>query len=392
MTRLLPVLTGHPHQLRGLADSLMGSASRLSAVNTVLLGLRAGAEWDSDSGRLFESAVQAPPPIIAAAIERYAGAARSLRTLADELEEAQREVTEAIVSNTEAWRRHDDFMERRGLAVDPVEQQDLERAMNAEVALVHVMERRHLAAVHRYREADRRCARGLRALAQDVLDDPTGYTWLANTGKAATPVALVGGLLPGPGRLVGVAGIAGGALSRVGLLVLYDEGSWKQLGVNVLSSAVTTFGSVLVAGARIGGKVAIEGGERIFTKTANPSTGFRVGAGARSTFDDWVDGWRRKVGLPVIPKVPPVPPRALPEAETWFQRGTNAGRTALDNAVVNSWQLATANGPQAQRMFVAGVTLRTGPAVAKQVNGVHDRLTPPPEEKSEEKAARSTYP
>lgn len=392
MTRFLPVLTGHVHQLRSLADSLMGGASRLSAVNTVLLGLRAGAEWDSDSGRLFESAVQAPPPIIAAAVERYAGAGQALRVLADELEDAQRDVTEAIVSSNEAWRRHDLFMERRGFAVDPVEQQDLERAMTAEVAIADVAHRRHTAAVHRYREADRRCARMLGALAQDVLDDPTGYTWLVNAGKVAAPVAMVGSRLPGKLRLVGVAGAAAGATCQVGLLVLYDEGSWKQVGANLLTSAVTTSGSVLVAGSGVGAKVILEGGRRVFTKTANPSTGFRIGAGARSTFDDWLDGWRRKVGLPVTPKVPSVPPRPLPTADTWFQRRRNAAWTKLDNAVVNNWKLATANGPQAQRMFVAGVTLQRAPTVAMQVNDVHDRLSGRPAGKSEEKGSRPTYP
>lgn len=392
MTRLLPVLDGHPDQLRTLANALMGGASRLSAVNTVLLGLRAGASWDSDSGRLFESGVQAPPPVIAAVVERYAGAAQALRTLADELEEAQREITGAIASHREAWRRHDALMDRRGLATAPLEQQDLERAMTAEIIVVNDAERRHAAAVQRHREADRRCARQLRALADDVLDDPTGYTWLVFSGKASRPVALVGGMLPGPAKLVGVAGVAAGAVSEVGLLLFYDEGSWKQIGVNVLTSTVTTCGSVLVAGSGIGATAVTQGGRRLFTRTANPSTGFRIGAGARQTYDDWVLATRRKLGLKVPTTLPRVPARPrLPDPSVMGKVGNLVVRKA-DEAFINSWELAMANGNGARAMFVAGITAQKAPAVVKQVNSVHDRLSTPAEKKSEEKVSTPTYP
>ena len=392
MTHFLPLLGGHPYQLRILADSLMGSASRLSAVNTVLLGLRAGAHWDSDSGRLFEAGVHAPPPIIAAVIERYAGAAQAIRTLADELEEAQREVTRAIASHREAWRRHDALMDRRGFATDPLEQQDLERAMTAEVVVVNDAERRHTAAVDRHREADRRCARQLRALADDVLDDPTGYSRLVNSGKVSRPVALVGGMLPGQAKLIGVAGVAAGAISEEGLLLLYDEGSWKQIGVNVLTSAVTTCGSVLVAGSGIGAKAVTEGGKRVFSRTANPSTGFRVGAGARQTYDDWFLATRQRLGLKVPTTLPRVPARPRMSDPSTMGRVGNFVVKKADDAFINSWELAMANGNGARAMFVAGITTQKAPAVVKQVNSVHDRLTTQPEKKSEEKVSTPTYP
>lgn len=392
MTSFLPTLNGHPDQLRRLADSLMGGASRLSAINTVLLGLRAGARWDSDSGRLFEAAVQAPPPVIAAVIERYAGAAQAVRSLAEALEEAQHDVTASIASNTEAQRRHDILMVQRGRAIDPLEQHQLVRAIAAEVAVMEAAQRRHLSAIHRHMEADRRCARQLRALAKDAVDDPTGYTWMVNSGNVAKPVALMGGMLPGQAKLVGVAGIAAGAVSQVGLLLFYDEGSWKQIGVNVLSSAITVVGSVMVAGAGVGGRAVIEGGKRVFTKTANPSTGFRLGAGARQTYDDWILATRQKLGLKVPATMPRVPPRPRMPNPSKMGKVGNFARQKADDAFINSWELAMANGKGAQAMFVAGITTQKGPAVVKQINTVHDRLTAPPEKKAEEKRATPTYP
>ncbi|WP_404383479.1 hypothetical protein LL946_18835 [Knoellia locipacati] len=373
MSRTLLPLEGRPEGLRGLADVLSGGATRLAAINTVLLGLRAGARWDSPSGHAFESAVQAPPPVIAAVIERYAGAARSLRTFADELEEAQHTVGEALASHREAWRRHDTFMERRGVAVDSVEQQDLERAMNAEVAVIAEAERRHAVAAMRQTEADRACARTLRALARDALDDPTAYSALVAGGAASRPAALVGGVLPGRFRLVGAAGAAVGTLTQVGLLVLYDEGSWKEVGTNVLGAAVTALGSVLVAGSAVGARAVATGGRRVFGKTANPTMGFRLGAGARTTFDDWVDGWRTKVGLAVRPRPSPVVPRPLPPATSVAGKARNATLRAVDGAFLDSWRMASASGPQAQRMFVAGVTIQQAPTVAKQVSNTLER-------------------
>jgi hypothetical protein len=384
VTRLLPVLAGRPEGLRVLAGSLMGGAARLSAVNTVLLGLRAGAHWQSDSGRLFEAAVQAPPPVIAAVIERYAGAAGAIRALAAELEECQEEVTAALCSHREGWRRHDVLLDRLGFASDPGERACLERAIHDELVVIDAAQRRHAAAVERHTEADRRCARQLQALADDVLADPTGYTVLVTTKAVARPVATTGSLLPGPLRLVGVAGVSAGVGSVVGLLLLYGEGSWKQLGLNALTSVVTTAGSVLVAGSLVGGKVVLEAGQRVFTKSANPSTLARVRSGVRSTRDDWISATRRRLGLPVAPTPPRVPDRPTFGGGSPLRKVANLAQKKVDDAFVNNWQLATANGKGAQTMFVAGITTQKAPALLKQVDSVHDRFAPDREEASED--------
>lgn len=392
MSRALLPLPGHPERLRMLADALAGGAARLSAVNTVLLGLRAGVRWDSPSGHAFEAAVQAPPPVIASVIERYAGASRALRTLADALEAAQGEVARATSAHDEAWRRHDVFLARRDVAVDPVERVDLERAMDSQVALVAEAERRHARAVEQHREADRACTRALRALARDALEDTTAYTAVVGAGTMSKPVTAIGSLLPGRGKLVGVAGAATGTLSEVGLLVLWDEGSWKQVGTNALVAVGTAAGSVMVAGSALGVRVAVDGGQRVFTKVANPSTGSRLVAGARTTFDDWVTGWRRRLGLHVPPAPPRIVPRPAPKAPTLGQRMGHGAQRAVDDAFLDGWRVASASGPRAQQMFVAGMTLKQGPKVAKQAAAAHERLTAPPPGNSEEKGARPTYP
>jgi len=392
VSRTLLPLPGHPERLRMLADALAGGAARLSAVNTVLLGLRAGVRWDSPSGHAFEAAVQAPPPVIAAVIERYAGASRALRTLADALEVAQDEVAQATRAHHEAWRRHDVFLARRDVAVDAVERADLERAMNSQVALVAEAERRHSRAVEHHREADRSCARGLRALARDEIDDPTAYSALVATGTASGPVAMVGGMLPGRLKLAGLAGAAGRTLSELGLLVLYDEGSWKQVGRNALVAVGTAAGSAMVAGSALGVRVAVERGQRVFTKVGNPSTGFRLGAGVRTTFDDWVTGWRRRLGQQVPPTPPKVVPRPVPASPTLVQRVGHRAQRAVDDAFLDGWRVASASGPQAQQMFVAGMTLKQGPKLVQQAAATHERFTPPSPENSEEKGGRPTYP
>ncbi|MFW5474715.1 hypothetical protein ACOCJ5_15510 [Knoellia sp. CPCC 206450] len=392
MSRTLLPLPGHPQRLRMLADALAGGAARLSAVNTVLLGLRAGVRWDSPSGHAFEAAVQAPPPVIAAVIERYAGASRALRTLADALETAQDEVARATHAHHEAWRRHDLFLARRDVAVDPVERGDLERAMDSQVALVAEAERRHARAVEHHREADRSCARALRLLARDAIDDTTAYTAVVGAGTVSNRVAMVGGMLPGRLKLIGVAGAATGTLSDAFLLVLWDEGSWKEVGKDALVAVGTAAGSVMVAGSALGVRVAVQGGRRVFTKVCNPSTGIRIGAGARTTFDDWVTGWRRRLGQDVAATPPRIVPRPLPPVPTVAQRVGHRAQRAVDDAFLDGWRAASASGHGAQQMFVAGMTLRQGPKVAKQVGGVHDRLTTPPPGNSEEKGGRPTYP
>jgi hypothetical protein len=61
----------------------------------------------------------------------------------------------------------------------------------------------------------------------------------------------------------------------------------------------------------------------------------------------------------------------------------NLAQKKVDDAFVNNWQRATANGKGAQAMFVTGITTQKAPAVLKQVDSVQDRFAPDREEASE---------
>lgn len=365
MTTRLTWLGGQPEGLRILARALKGSAVRLSDVNGALRDVCAASDWDSDAGRAFAAEAQGPPWVIACLITRYSGASAALHTLAGALEEAQGEVSAAMSSHAEAWRRHNVLLDRLSFATDPVEQQDIERSIHSELVIIDAAEKRHTAACRRAKDADLACARQFRALAEDALDDPTGYTWLVNAGKVSGPVAMVGAKLPGQGKLIGVAGGMVGVASQVSLLVFYDEGSWKDLAVNLGTSVVVMTGGALVAGSAVGGKAVLDKGIRTFTKEANHTTGFRIGAGVRTSFDGWSDGWRKKLGL-IVPVRAVVPSRPVAPGGTWLTKATNKAVSRADRSFVDGWRLATVNGPQAQRMFVAGITLKQGPGVVNQ--------------------------
>lgn len=394
MTRQLGWLTGRPEQLRVLAETLTGSASRLSAVNATLMGLRVESAWESDSGRAFAAAADEPPPVIARVVERYVGAAGALRTLADELDVIQAEVSAVLPMHKEGWRRHDLFMERLGFATDPVEQQDLERSIHAELVVIDEAERRHARACRDHEEADRRCARVLRTLAQDAIDDPTGYTWLTNTRKVTKWTTLGGMKLPYVGKFVGLASGVIDAGADVALLLIYDEGSWKSVGSNILSTAVAATGNSMIAGSGLGVTASVTGGRRVFTQTGAPSTGYRLGAGGRQTFDKYVNVWRGALGLPVRTVGPKFVPKPLSQAITPVDRAGNALRSKVDAAVLEGWERATASGPAAQRMFVAGTTLKHAPSAVEKGLDAKGRLGDRREQherRAREQAARGSW-
>ena len=63
-------------------------------------------------------------------------------------------------------------------------------------------------------------------------------------------------------------------------------------------------------------------------------------------------------------------PGVLDRVRTGTQRAVAGARSAavarVDRAFLDDWRLATANGPQAERMYTAGVTLETAAAGARK--------------------------
>ena len=65
----LPPLPGHPGAVRLLADRLASTATRLSALASVLARLRDGATWDGPAGEAFGARLREVGPVLEAVSE-----------------------------------------------------------------------------------------------------------------------------------------------------------------------------------------------------------------------------------------------------------------------------------------------------------------------------------
>ena len=197
--RVLAPVEGDPESVRVLAATLRAGAARLAQVNGVLTGLKAGASWDSPAGEVFEAAVHRSPPVIDALIDRYAGAALALVTFADALEPAQRRAQAASESHEAALI---DLRRLEEAAVtaqaDPVMAEAVRRRQGEAMERAVEAGHRHARAHDEAREANRHLARCLRALADDILDDPWHYSAFAAAAEASQELARGNGLPGAP--------------------------------------------------------------------------------------------------------------------------------------------------------------------------------------------------
>lgn len=371
--RVLPPVEGDPESVRALARALRAGAARLAQVNAVLTGIKAGASWDSPAGEAFEAAVHRSPPVVDALVDRYAGAALALLTFADALEAAQHH---ALVAS---GRHSDALVDLRGLEeqavavqADPAAAEAVRRRQGEAMGRVMEAARLHARARDDFRDADRHLARRLRALADDVLDDPWHYSALATADEAAQELAA----MPPAARRTSVTAALGaaadvvGAVSQVGLLVLYGEGNWKQVGVNVGARSLGAGARALRAGGLAGSRVTsdLADGGRVHVGD-QLSTRQRLAAGARDELHRAQPGLARALDPRVGPSRMVVPLTALPpmpstthlpwghKVQVWRAHGVAAARRRADEAFLDDWRAVTAGGAGAQRMFAAGVTL-----------------------------------
>ncbi|MFW5471073.1 hypothetical protein ACOCJ4_13630 [Knoellia sp. CPCC 206435] len=378
--RVLPPVEGDPESVRALAHSLRSGAGRLAQVNGVLTGIRAGASWDSPAGEVFEAAVHGSPPVVDALIDRYAGAALALTTFADALELAQRHALAASGRHSDALedlRRLED--QAVAVQADPVAADAVRRRQGEVMEQALDAERAHARARDDFRDADRHLARRLRALADDILDDPWHYSALAAADEGAQELAA----MPPAARRTSVTAALGaaadvlGTAGQVGLLVLYGEGSWKQVGVDAGVRALGVGARGLKAGAVASSRATSDLDGRTRGHVGEElSTPRRLGTGVRDelhrarpnlarTLDPSGGPSRMVVPLPALE-----PMRSTKnltsgqKAQVWRAHTMATARRRADEAFLDDWRAATAGGAGAQRMFVAGVTLeRTLPKV-----------------------------
>ncbi|KGN29867.1 hypothetical protein N802_10255 [Knoellia sinensis KCTC 19936] len=377
-------IEGNAESVRALASRLTSAAGKLASMNAALVRIKAGATWDSPSGELFEAAVQKSPPILDALIDRHAEAGVALRTFSDELEMAQARATAASDRHEAATKAYfhleDLVLAARGTPEEVILQERQNDAMGAIVSA----ERDHAAAWRTFASADRRLALELRRLADDRLDDTALYTALATMDEFAEEASSI----PEAGRglplinAVSTAGDVAGGISGVALLVLYGEGSWKEVAINTGASGAGVAAQGLKKGALAGsrpmsrlgdGKRAYAGdditmkqrfviGTRELLHERYPRLGKKV--------DPSMPEARMVVPLSDLPPMPSTKGKTMSQkVQVWRGRALVMTQRKVDEAFLDEWRAATAGGSGAQTMFVAGTTLeKTAPTLQQRAS------------------------
>ena len=381
----LPPLPGDPGAVRLLADRLTGTAQRLAALAGVLARLRDGATWDSPAGDAFGARLREVAPVLDAVAARLGGSAAPLRALADAMAEAQVVVSAAVLDLDEAEHAYA-VLEDRAVALCAAGRQDhdpdllLVRHLQVDqVEAQQVARARHAAAAERFREADARCAAVLRSLTVDGLADALPYRVLVGVSGAGHAVAALGQVatvVPELKPVVAVADAAAVAADAT-LLVAYGEGDGRQLATDAGLAATGTLGGVLRTGATLGARRTADG----IVSTGRLTAAQRVARGAvheararrdtlrasfrvppaRGTASSLTGGPAPRsvagAGFRAGLTIPAMTAQLRSGARRAAQGVNTAARQRVDRAFLDDWRLATANGPQAQRMYAAGATL-----------------------------------
>lgn len=397
----LTPIEGNPEAARALSRTLRSAAAKLTSMNAVLVRIKAGASWDSPAGELFEAAVRQSPPVLDALIDRYAGAAQAVMTFAAELEPAQARANAASAryeASTREFLRLEDLL---ASVMGTPEQATVEDRQVHVLQAMQSAESDHAAAWKSFTAADRRLARQLCHLADDILDDSTFYTALAKMDEFSEEMSYIP---PATRRApllnaLGTAGDVAGVVSGSALLLLYREGSWKEFGLNVAAGGTVIGAKGLRTGALAGSRSAsaladarrVYFGEKLSTKER-----FFIGTReellkkypkATKALGGTIPESRLVVPLSVVPSMAPT--KGLPltrKTQIWRAQGKAVARRHADKVFFDEMGAATAGGANAQRMFVAGVTLEK--AAPKLKGAANDALV----EKPEEKVSTPTYP
>lgn len=372
----MTVLNGHPDVLRGMATTMQGTAARMRAQARVLAMLRRGATWQSPAGVAFGARLKVMPTTLDQAVHRYAAAARALRGLASAMDKSQPVVTQAIADWREAERqilslqgRIDDLISS-GADRDSTQVLRLGQAQTELVGTQNNLVKAHDEAWRLFRAADARCAAVLAATARDCVSDTTAYRTVNGARATAAGVEeTVGAFSVVAPEFAPVATVAGtvARTGELGMLVFYDEGSWKALGVNAAFTATGSIGGALVKGSLAGSRRV---GSTIIG-TPSMTTGQRIKEGIRLQTHQEKNALRSSVGRPEKP-LPPAT-RTHPEVVSTTRGGSapkEAGRVEQTLAQVSGvdgqrvrqareeWLLASAGGGNATRMYVAGEALK----------------------------------
>ena len=392
----LPPLPGHPGAVRLLADRLASTAARLSALASVLARLRDGATWDGPAGEAFGARLRELGPVLEAVSVRLGGAAPPLRSLADAMEEAQGVVARAVLDVDEAQHAYAVLEDRAAALVaggagadDPgmllVRHLQLEQVEAEQVARA-----RHRAAAERFQRGGpslrRRAAHPVGRRPRRLGALPRARRCQHRRPRRGDPRARRDGAArAGAGRLR--RGWGWPWLADATLLAAYGEGDAGALARSAALSGLGAAGGVLRAGATAGAERTAAG----VVSTARLTGQQRLALGVVHEVRRRRDALRASFRVPPARGTPSAARRRPPvrgrgsaavllavrawgpgsrcrPCSIWPGRAARRAVTRsharrpvarVDRAFLDDWRLATANGPQAQRMYTAGVTLET---------------------------------
>ncbi|MFQ6170460.1 hypothetical protein ACK8HX_02540 [Oryzobacter sp. R7] len=379
MSPPLHPLPGNPAAVHLLARALAGTGGRLLAMAETLVRLRDDAAWQGCAGDAFGARVGEVPVVLRAVAERFVGAVAALDELAEAMGAAQAVIGPAVRDDDTAAGAYVLLEDRAAALVAAGATEDdpallvVRHLQREQVGAQQRARDRHAAALERFRAVDARVARVVRALAEDALRDPGPYRLLArlSTGGAhvaeLAPVALAAPEL----APVAVAGDWVGTGADALLLLAYGEGDARALATRAALASTGGVGRVLKRGATAGAELTAAG----VRTSGGLTSGQRVAAGVTASVRARREAVRTALagvpergtpsallGGPPVPRLvhPPgasVRDRAAASARDAAHRARASAEDAVRRKVLDDWRLASANGPGARRMYVAGMTL-----------------------------------
>ena len=381
MSGYLPI-PGSPDVVEGVAAALRDEAVRIDTAQSELRILRAGARWSSPAGQAFADRVAELPPVLGAVAERYAAASTMLRTFADEFREAQEACSRAIVLRERGVLRRDRFGEEAAVAEasgSPAELKQVPRLRELMVegaAEVLAQERAYGEARERFEQADRRCARALGALVEDVLADTWQYDTVKGAGALGHGVADTAGMLGLIPFCKPVAGAVGATASGVAMgadltvKLAYGEGEWRPLVGDAVLGAVGFGAGSLRQASRARGlpSAAHEGPTGFGTGQERLAAGIRAHATESNP-------WRLRGRSPGTGADGPAHPahRRVAGSSTLRGRAREAAARRVA-AARDDWALAVLNGADARAMLFTAWGLEAGRTAYTKAGQVTDAV------------------
>lgn len=256
---VLESVPGDAVGIRAVAESVEATGHRLAAAAATLGRMRGGAVWDGPAGDAFGARIAAAPGVLDAAARRFLGAAGPMRAYAEVFEHEQAVAQRAVLVHREAWEVHDHLEDRAiALAASGLDESSpailtVRQAQREEIDVAGRAEAAHGAALDALAAADARCAAVLEELARDAISDTAVYRGLRTVSQVGHGIGYLGSaparLYPGTAA-VGAVGEGVGTLADGVLLVGYDEGSWRDLGVGASAYALGFAGQSARNGAK----------------------------------------------------------------------------------------------------------------------------------------------